>query len=275
MTVARHLLYRLERLLDGAARICLYTRAALTPLSELRKGVIASWDDFIADEREIAAGLHAWERLVIDRYVNARDRILVIGCGSGRDLVSFIERGCTVAGIDPSPRALARAAAYLAAHGQTAGLECAFFEDWRRADVFDVVWFSWFVYGYVPDSRRRIEMLKQAAQHVSPGGVVVISYPSNPPRSRAAALARSAQRLWKPDWVLEEGDVIAPVAGTGLLSYEHRFTQSEIENETRAAGFYPELVIEPIVVLRAAAARDASQTRTPLDTRVTSVSARP
>jgi len=275
MTLARDLLQRCERLLDGAARFCLYTRAALTPLSEVRKGVIASWNDFIPDERDIGAGLAWWERDVADRYVKRHDRVLVIGCGSGRDLASLVERGCTVTGIDPAPRALARAAGYLEAQGGTATLECAFFEDWPRDDLFDVVWFSWFVYGYVPDSRRRIAMLKKAGRNLSPGGVLVLSYPINPPGSRAASLARAAQRLWRNDWALEEGDVIGRLRNTGLFSYEHRFTREEIERETRAAGFYVEWLGEPIVVLRAAAAVDATHARTGDQRRVASVSVRP
>lgn len=238
------------RLLESASRFCLYTSAALMPLAQMREGVSPAWNDFVADEREIGGGLAWWESRVADEYVKLGDRILVIGCGSGRDVVAFLERGCVVTGIDPAEGALSRARAYLKKHGGEATLECGFFEDWNREQVFDVVWFSWFVYGYVPDSKRRIQMLKQASRNVSPDGCVVVSYPTNPPRSRAAALARFAQRLWRSDWTLEEGDVIGRAAGTGLLTYEHRFTRAQIEQETRAAGFRPVLFADPIVVLR-------------------------
>jgi SAM-dependent methyltransferase len=224
----------------------------MTPLARMREGVSPAWNDFIADEREIGGGLAWWESTVADEYVKPGDRILVIGCGSGRDVVAFLGRGCVVSGIDPAEGALSRARAYLKKHGGEATLECGFFEDWNREQVFDVVWFSWFVYGYVPDSKRRIQMLKQASRNVSPDGCVVVSYPTNPPRSRAAALARFAQRLWRSDWTLEEGDVIGRAAGTSLLTYEHRFTRAQIEQETRAAGFHPVLFADPIVVLRRA-----------------------
>ena len=271
----RRLLNGCERVLAAAARACLYTSAALTPLEEMRDGVVASWNDFIADEREIGHGLAWWERNIADQYLKAGDRVLVVGCGSGRDVSAFVERGCVVTGIDPAERALTRAREYLKRHGRSAELERAFFEDWRCDLVFDVVWFSWFAYGYVPDSRRRVEMLKKAARNVSPGGVLVLSYPTNPPRNRAAAVARFAQRIWRSDWVLEEGDVIGRVQGTGLFTYEHRFTRTEIEKDTGAAGFYPVLFADPIVVLKAGAANDATNARTRRDSRVDSLTARP
>ena len=118
-------------------------------------------------------------------------------------------------------------------------------------------------------------MLARAAQHVSSDGVVVLSYPTNPPRSRAAALARLTPRLAQTGWRLEEGDVIQRVQGTGLLSYEHRFTREEVEKEVRAAGFYVEYLTEPIAVLKAAAAHDRSHARTTRNTRATSVASRP
>ena len=275
MTCASRVLNGCERALAAAARACLYTSAALTPLEKMREGVIATWNDFIADERDIGNGLAWWERAVADQYLKAGDRVLVVGCGSGRDVSAFVERGCVVTGIDPAERALTRAREYLNRHGGSAELERGFFEDWRCDRVFDVVWFSWFAYGYVPDSRRRVEMLKKAARNVSPGGVVVISCQTNRPRNRAAAVARCAQRLWKSDWVLEEGDVIGRVQGTGLFTYEHRFTRAEIEKETGAAGFYPVLFAEPIVVLEAGAASDTTSARTPRDSRVDSLTARP
>ena len=275
MMFAARVLNGCERVLAAAARACLYTSAALTPLEEMREGVVATWNDFIADERDISHGLAWWERNVADRYLRAGDRVLVVGCGSGRDVFAFVERGCVVTGVDPAERALRRARDYLDRQGRSALLEREFFEDWRCDLVFDVVWFSWFTYGYVPDSRRRVEMLKKAARNVSPGGVVVISYPTNPPRNRAAAVARFAQRLWKRDWVLEEGDVIGRVQGTGLFTYEHRFTRPEIEKETRAAGFYPVLFAEPIVVLKPGAANDAMSARIRLDSRVDSLTVRP
>ena len=252
MGVLSRSLNRCGRLLESASRVCLYLDAALTPLARMREGVSAGWNDFAAHDHDIRVGFIWWERTVADQYVKPGDRILVIGCGSGRDVVSFLERGCVVTGIDPAERALIRARDYLNKHGGDAALEWGFFEDWNREQLFDVLWFSWFVYGYVLDSKRRIQMLKQAARNVSPNGCVVISYPTDPPHSRAAAIARFIQRLWRNDWTLEEGDVIGRVAGTSLLTYEHRFTRAQIEQETRAAGFHPVLFADQIVVLRRA-----------------------
>ena len=88
-------------------------------------------------------------------------------------------------------------------------------------------------------------------------------------------LAQLTQRFARSGWRLEEGDVIQRVQASGLMSYEHRFTREEIENEARAAGFYTEYLTEPIAVLKVAAAHAGSQPRTARDARTTSVASRP
>src|SRR5258705_10227125 len=138
MALLTRALDRSGRLLESASRVCLYTSAAFTPLAQMREGVSPAWNDFCADEREIGGGLARWESTVADQCVKPGDRILVIGCGSGRDVVAFLERGCVVTGIDPAERALTRARDYLKKNGGEAALECGFFEDWNREQVFDV-----------------------------------------------------------------------------------------------------------------------------------------
>jgi SAM-dependent methyltransferase len=243
------LLNRASRLCASLSDVFLYAAAAFTPLDALREGVRRHWEPFELSD-DFATKLFPWELLAAERFVRKGERVLVVGCGSGRDVIPLLERGCIVTGVDPAQDALVRARRRLAERGYAPTLECAFFEEWQSDATFDVCWFSWFTYGYIPDSRRRIDVLRKAARHLAPEGRVVISYVSERVVSRAATLGRRIGRMgWSRDWRLEEGDVLFRVPGTGAVTFEHRFTLEEIESEADAAAFHPVYVADPIVVL--------------------------
>ena len=75
------------------------------------------------------ARLLPWEADVVDRFVAPGADVLLIGSGSGRDLLALIERGCHVTGIDPSGPGLGVTERLLRARGLTASLIHGFFDD--------------------------------------------------------------------------------------------------------------------------------------------------
>jgi SAM-dependent methyltransferase len=247
--MTRWVFERASRLCVSLSEVLLYAAAGLTPLNDLREGVKQHWAPFELRD-EYATRLFPWELPVADRFIHQGERVLIVGCGSGRDALPLLERGCIVTGVDPAEQALVRGRQRLAELGYSPTLDCAFFEDWNGDAVFDVCWFSWFAYGYIPDSRRRIEVLRKATRHLAPGGRVVLSYVSGRVISRAATVGRHIgnMRRWR-EWRLEEGDLVFRVPGTRVLTFEHRFTPEEIEAEARAAGLQPVYSADPIVVL--------------------------
>lgn len=228
-------LHYVGRVADRVARASVYCAAGLSRLRDLQAGTAAAWNDFLADDEGIAGGWMHWEQSIAEGIARAGVRVLIVGCGSGRDVIPFVERGCTVTGIDPAPKAVDAARRALAARHLESTLIVGFFEDVTLDAQFDLVWFSWFAYSYIPDTRRRVAALRKAAALLAPGGQIVISALRHPPRSRLLRVAQSIGRLTGSDWTIAEGDVFTPVAASRHLRYEHFFTTGEVEGEIASA----------------------------------------
>src|SRR4029453_7212897 len=195
-----------------------------------------SWEGFHSREEDIATGLMDWERDLVARFVQPGDAVLVVGAGSGRDVIPLIERRCHVTGIEPAAAALDRARQVLRARQLPATLIEGFFEDVAIPGRFDVVMFSYFSYSYVPEARRRIAALRKAASCLTAGGRILISYPPLAgPHPLLIRVARATAAICRTDWRLEPGDHVS-IQSSALRGYAHAFADGEIEREARAAG---------------------------------------
>lgn len=103
-------------------------------------------------------------------------RVLVLGCGGGQDVVALDRMGAVAVGIDFSPKQLAYARKYAARH---AAVNASFVEgdmaDLSRFDdaSFDIV-LSMYALGYVEDAPA---VLRDAARVSRGGGTLVIAVP--------------------------------------------------------------------------------------------------
>ncbi len=233
-------------LLRSAARTFELASGALTHLAagtlrlqDLRGAIVNAWEEFGRSEELIRSGLMPWERALYDRFLKVEDRILVVGCGTGRDLIALLKLGYRVEGLDVGPRAIALARRILEKEGLSTELHTGPIEAVALPGSFDVFTFSWFCYGYIPQADTRIGVLRKVKAHLNPGGRVLISYvpAERPSRSLAIGLTRFAARLTRSDWRPELGDVIGRAAGDRqAIHYEHQFLEGELENEASAAG---------------------------------------
>jgi SAM-dependent methyltransferase len=189
------------------------------------------------EEEHAVSGFLPSERETYDRLVKAGDRVLVVGCGSGRDLLPFVEAGHEVVGVEPSPEPILLLRQILAKQGRSAQVIEGFIESVPLTGTFDVVVFSANSYSYVRESARRIAMLQELARHLNRGGQILIRYVlrSADRKSRAIVFARLTARLTRSDWSPEPNDVLWWEPGSPL-SCEHWFTPDEIEHEAREAG---------------------------------------
>jgi SAM-dependent methyltransferase len=229
-------LHHVGLFVDRVARACVYCSAGLSRLDDLKAGTAAAWNDFLIEDREIAGGWMPWEQSIAERVLCVGARILVVGCGSGRDVIPFLERGCVVTGIDPARRAVEAARRALSHRRLDATLIVGFFEDVELDGRFDAIWFSWFAYSYIPDRRRRVAALRKAAALLTPGGEIVISILRHPPDSRLLHVAQVVGRMTGSDWAIDAGDVFTRVAGSRGLRYEHFFPPGDVEDEIASAG---------------------------------------
>jgi SAM-dependent methyltransferase len=236
----------IRRAIVGAARgaerlktALLYVAAGTMCLEELRQSIAESWDDFNDADADIDSGLMAWEHAFADRFIAAQDRVLLVGSGSGRDIVALTARGCEVVGVEPAARAADRARILVRERQLNAMIVDGYIEDVEIPGTFDAIVFSYFCYACIPESKRRVAVLEKARAHLAPGGRIIVSvvFREYPPGGRVITLGRIAGALARSDWRIEPGDSIARDGMTRTaLAYEHLFGPGEIEREAEAAG---------------------------------------
>lgn len=235
-------LFHTGRTADRVARVSHYLAIGTCQLAELRENIRRSWDDFYANDGSLPPRLLDWEESVVERRFPPGSGLLVIGCGSGRDLIALAKRGCRVTGVEPAARAVRLARIAVAEHQIPADIVEGFFEDAPIEGAFDGVIFSYYSYACIPVTRRRTEALRKAAGLLSSGGCVVISHAANlaRPRRYLVRLGRAAGCLCGSDWRLEDGDVVGENRrARPSYSYTHAFGPGELEREAAGAGLHP------------------------------------
>jgi SAM-dependent methyltransferase len=232
-------LVRTGRVFERAARVCKSLAASTLRMRDLRSDTEEKWGRFYALDADIDRGLFPWEEHLIDRFAKAGDRILVVGSGSGRDLIALSAKGYDVCGVDPAAAAVDIARDACSRRGIHATNIHGYYEDVAVPAPFDVIIFSNLCYGCIPETERRIHVLRKAKGELSAGGRVLVSCAGNPQRRRSRLLevVKLGTRMIGSDWHPEDGDIIEPMpGGTPRFHYEHIFAPGEMEVEAGAAG---------------------------------------
>jgi SAM-dependent methyltransferase len=248
-------LFRVGRLFALAHRFFNHVAAGTLRIDDLRAGIKHSWERDEARDEQIAFGLMDWEADLVARFMTPQDLVLLVGSGPGRDLVALAGKGYRVTGVEPARRATATARRHLKSRGLSADIIEGFFEDVDVPKAFDVIIFSYCCYSFIPESGRRIGVLRKAAAHLADGGRIILSYmvhqSGHPVWIR---LARIAATVSSSDWHPERGDVLHSLdPAQPLFYYEHPFQPGEIDAEALAAGlrvvYRRDIRDNPVVVL--------------------------
>lgn len=224
--------FRLRRRLDVA-------RAALLSTAEkdrARERLYArtSVRSFTALDENVEAGLTLIEEVLLFRHPPAPGgRVLVLGCGPGRECAALALRGFDVTGLDRDAGMLEQARAL----ADRRGLDIRFVRG--RAEDFDlgeagfetIAVFSGLYNMLLPGARRQA-MLEAARRHLAPGGRVLVTFLSDyvPPGSGPPPRAASVWTRINPDH--EEGDLF--LINEAVHVFPHA---SRLRAEARAAGF--------------------------------------
>jgi len=231
--------------LARAGRLLGYAFAGVLRHAELQARLQAAWDEY--GDRHARSGwagltsLSEWEKEFYLAHLRPGQSLLLVGCGTGRDLIGLIEHGLRADGLDIAKRAVDSCRVRLRERGLSARLfDCAV-EDARLEGSYSAAVFTWLAYGYVAESRRRVRTLVALRAALRPEGRVLLTYqPRRPGTSRIpSALARMAGALTGSDWRAELGDYVelsGPPAAPAL-HFEHRFSPAEAAAEAEAAGF--------------------------------------
>jgi SAM-dependent methyltransferase len=176
----------------------------------------------------------------ITAAVAAGGRILVAGCGTGRESLALAALGYRVTGVDFAPAMIAAARAEAKRRGLAAEFTRA---DLRTvaypAGTFDAVVFTYEVYSFLPRAAERVATLARIGNWLAPGGTVLLS---------ARRLRGIHERLLLTlQWIRrraarsrEWGDTHTrwiAVNGEVHRSFLHVFRDFSLRREIEAAGF--------------------------------------
>jgi len=104
------------------------------------------------------------------------DRILEVGCGTGRVLKALLHAGYHVAGIDTSPEMLRIAEDKLANYLSRGKLKlyCGSLGDVAFDVSFDRILVTWFTFNYLFEDRERRAFLNRALSTLGPNGLIAM-----------------------------------------------------------------------------------------------------
>jgi SAM-dependent methyltransferase len=221
-----------------ANRVLEHAAIGTLTLADLRQSVDSAWDRWSTNTEAWAQShpLMPWEQELYPRALRPDDRVLMIGCGSGRDLLALIGMGYRVDGLEPVARC-AEAARYRVRELKTESqIFTGAIESFSIPAGYDAFIFSWFTYSYLLGSKARIRVLRTLRDAAPREGRLIISLPSEPrpPRRVLTRVARLSARLTGSDWLPEHGDILAL---SSYCPYRHWFAPGEVEEEARAGGW--------------------------------------
>jgi SAM-dependent methyltransferase len=236
----RWAVFQAARVVGGAlialTRALAYASAGLLRREQLGRAIAGRWSRWGLDERYALLGLFGWEEPFVRRFLKPDDRILIVGSGSGREVIALRRDGYNVEGLEPAAAAAELSRDIMKKAGVDARIRIGGIETVELDGHFDLFVFSWYCYSYIAHRPTRIAALRSARAHLAPGGRIILSYITGEPIPkrlpfRAAALAARATGA---GWIPEKNDVLS--FEPGGLHFEHHFAPGEVEEEARAAG---------------------------------------
>ena len=183
-------------------------------------------------------GLFDWERDLIDEHFRDRERIVVLACGGGREVLALLREGFEATGYEPHPALVSYARTFLAARGYASRVHAAQRDEFPAdAGPADAVVVGWGGFSLVHRRARRIALLREARRALPPGGPVLLSFFARQRDGRELKLTKAAAtrlRRLRGRQPPELGDTLAP-------NLVHVFTRPRLVEEVAAAGL--ELVV--------------------------------
>jgi SAM-dependent methyltransferase len=223
MPRARHLL----RGVRNGIRLGLLDDEGLRALDEHRHAT----DHFPTREWN-ERGLMDWERAAVDQLFTPGERVLVVACGGGREVLALLRDGYDAHGCESHPELCAFAEDLLAGHGHPGRIEPAPRDEVPPGPPCDGVILGWGVYSLVAPAARRVAFLAAARARLRAGGRLLLSgFGTEAPGRElmlTARLATALRRVRRRE-AIEVGETLAP-------NRIRVFTRAEMESEAQAAG---------------------------------------
>jgi hypothetical protein len=178
-------------------------------------------------------GLFEWERRLVDEHFDRGGRVVVLGCGGGREVLALVEAGFDAVGYEPHPALAAYANDLLAANGHPGRVHDAPRGELPpAAPAADGLIVGWGAYSLVRGRAARVRVLAGARERLRAGAPILLSCFEASRHGRELRAVRGiANALRRPRGrePVELGDTLAP-------NLVHVFTATELAGEVAAAG---------------------------------------
>ncbi len=210
-------------------------------------------------------GLSDVEQQIVSRWMRPGDRILDVGCGTGREALGFARRGMRVLALDACAAATKEARRFAcelpADAGEVSFETVSLTELSVPAGSFDVVFLASDVYASIPGRANRVAALERARAAVRPGGIIVVAADVGG-RRLGRVLIDAPRKMLRACGVdgPEAGDRWIGRGPPPTLLFRHGFAhESEVIDELDAAGLvYTARISSYVAAIRADARASSS-----------------
>jgi SAM-dependent methyltransferase len=200
-------------------------------LRALDERYYATTDLYVTDEWN-ERGLMDWEQSAVAELFAPGARLLVVGCGGGREVLALLRAGYDATGAESHPDLSAYAADLLARHGYAGRIEPVGRDEVPAGPACDGLIVGWGAYSLIHGRGARTTFLTAARGRVRAGGSVLVScFGHDAPGRELALTARLANGLRRVRGraAVEVGDTLVP-------NRARIFTREELADEARAGG---------------------------------------
>ena len=183
------------------------------------------------------SGLFDWEQETLSRFFRRGSRVLVAGAGGGREVLALRRSGFEAEGFECSPALVEASHRLFDELGESNHVVyCPPDSVPLGSPVYDALIVGWTVYTHIPTRVRRVQFLQALRKRALGNAPLLLSVFARQGASHDDVLVYRIARLWsfislaRKDG-LEIGDHIS------YARYVHWFTEHEVAEELKAAGF--------------------------------------
>jgi ubiquinone/menaquinone biosynthesis C-methylase UbiE len=183
---------------------------------------------------------------IMKKFISEGEKVLILGSGTGSEAISLAKGGCTVLGIDLSPKRIeiAREKTKEANIDVQFAVMDASHLTLKDSDYTSVI-FTPDVYSYIPNKKARVNILKGLSQRLAPDGKILFNikyYPSfrSYMKINISNILHNLMFFGRKSRKSEFGDwhtKFLDLKGKIQFSYCKFFRRSEIKKEIEQAGY--------------------------------------
>jgi ubiquinone/menaquinone biosynthesis C-methylase UbiE len=190
---------------------------------------------------------------LLDEVPVKEGRLLLLGMGGGREAIHLAKLGFEVTGVDFIPEMIEKARENISR--QELQIELLVQDVLKLhvpSEFYHIIWFSAFIYSFIPTREKRVQVLRDVLTALRPGGYSVCHFfldTENTPSRKAELVRRLLAYITLGNLRYEKGDAILNNVGFAHVFPSH----GELISELEESGFEIVYLHIPREVRRAAA----------------------